>query len=446
MMCRRPPTPPSTAEGPTDGHVAAGGASGRASIALSRRRLLTNAAAATAFLTPLPHRVRAQEQRTVTYWHHLTSQSEFAGLRRVMELFEEQHPPLGIVQENIPNDEFMTKIAAAALSGSRPDATMVAAERFPDMAAMDGLVDLSDRIEGWKGRGDFSPEAFAGVTRDGRVYGVPAFTFVNWMYYRKDWFEEAGIEGPPDTMEVFLDAAEKLTDPAQGRYGFGMRGGAGGHAFVIDMIQAFGSPLVEDGKVAIDRARAIEAVGFYADLHTKHEVTPPSTPNDSYRQMMEGFRTGQTGMIWHHTGSLREIRDALPEGSVMTAIRPAGPAARIAEVSYLYNGLMSSDAGDAAWKWVSFWGETAPAIAMLEETGYFPASTRVAADPRIAGDAWYAAAVETLGFGTLPPQFPGADGWGHTVVTPEFQKVLTGTTTVERAVDAMIRGLEAALS
>ena len=418
----------------------------RPTAGVDRRRLIKGAGAAAALLATSGARPgRAASPATTSYWHHLTSQSEFAGLKRVMALFEQQHPMVAIVQENIPNAEFMTKIAAAVVSGSRPDATMVSAERFPDMAAMDALIDLSERIEGWKARDDFAPDAFDGVKRGGQIYGVPAFTFVNWMYYRRDWFEEAGIDGPPDTMEAFLDAARRLTDPARGRFGFGMRGGAGGHAFVIDMIQAFGSPLVEDGEVAIDRGRAIEAVRFYAGLHTRDRVTPPSAPNDSYRQLMEGFRTGQTGMIWHHTGSLREIRDALPEGSVMTAIRPAGPAARIAEVSYLYNGLMSAAEADAAWAWVSFWGESEPALAMLEETGYFPASLRAAADPRIAADDWYVAAVKTLEFGTLPPRFPGADGWGRTVVTPEFQKILIGATTVEDAVDAMIEGLAATL-
>lgn len=410
------------------------------------RRRLIGAAGAAAALTgvPWPGCTRAADLAArVTYWHHFTSQTEFAGLKQVMAQFERRHPTVNIIQENIPNAEFMAKFAAAVLSGSRPETTMVAAERFADMAAMAGLVDLTERIEDWKPKDDFSADAFRAVTHDGRIYGVPAFAFVNWMYYRRDWFEEAGIEGPPDTMEAFLEAARRLTDPAKGRYGFGMRGGAGGHAFVINMIRAYGSPLLDGGQVAIDREKAVEAVRFYADLYTKHGVVPPSAPNDSYRQMMEGFRTGQTAMIWHHTGSLKEIADALPDGSFMTAIRPAGPAARIAEVSYLYNGLMKRDNADAAWAWVSFWGETEAALAMLEETGYFPASTEAANDPRIAGNPLYGAATETLEFGVLPPDFAGAEAWGRNVVMPEFQKILTGATTVEAAVDAIIRGLEA---
>ena len=411
----------------------------------TRRRLISVAGAA-AVLGGLPwlgHARAVELAGRVTYWHHFTSQTEFAGLKRVIAQFEQHYPAIEIVQEPIPSAEFMAKFNAAVLSGSRPDTLMITAGRFADMVAMGGLVDLTDPIEDGKLRNDFTPDAFRAVTREGRVYGVPAFAFVQWMYYRRDWFDEAGIDGPPDTMEAFLETARKLTDPARGRYGFGMRAGDGGHLFVIEMMRAFGSPLVEDGVVAIDRGKAIEGVRFYADLYTRYGVAPPSAPADSYRQIMEGFRTGQTGMIWHHTGSLREIADALPKGSFMTAIQPAGPGARIAEVAYLYNGLMQSDNADAAWAWVGFWGETGAALAMLEETGYFPAVTAAVNLAHIASNPLYAAAVKTFEFGGPPPDFPGADAWGRKVVMPEFQKILIGATTVEDAVDAMIRGLEA---
>jgi multiple sugar transport system substrate-binding protein len=414
----------------------------------TRRRLLIDGGAwASALLLAGPARAAgAEPERSISYWHHFTSQSEFAGLQRVIALFEERHPGIKIVQENIPNAEFMAKFTSAVVSASRPDATMITAERLADMVALGGLVDLTERIDDWGRTSSFRPDAFRGATVETHPYGVPAFAFVNWMYYRRDWFDEAGIARPPDTMDEMLEVALKITDRAKGRYGFGLRGGDGGHGFVIDLIRAWGSPVIEDGKVAIDRDKAIAAVGFYSDLYTKYGVVPPSVASDSYRQIMEGFRTGQTGMIWHHTGSLREIAGALPRESFSTAIRPTGPAARIAQVSYLYNGLMKRENIDAAWAWVSFWGEPEPAIAMLEETGYFPASKQVADDPRILSDPLYLPAAATLEFGVLPLGHLGAEAWARNVVMPEFQKILIGAATPEAAVDAMIRGLERTLN
>jgi multiple sugar transport system substrate-binding protein len=231
---------------------------------VTRRRFLVEggALASTLLLAGPAPAAAAHPEGTVSYWHHFTSQTEFAGLQRVVALCEQRYPHVKITQETIPNAEFMAKVAAAVVSGSRPDATMITAERLADMVALGGLVDLTERIDGWGQVGSFSPDAFRGVTAGDWLYGIPAFAFVNWMYCRRDWFDEAGIDRPPDTMEELLEVALKLTDPAKGRYGFGLRGGDGGHGFVVDMIRAWGSPVIEDGKVAIDRDKAIEAVGF----------------------------------------------------------------------------------------------------------------------------------------------------------------------------------------
>lgn len=366
-------------------------------------------------------------------------------MAKVAALFAARHGDIALTTEAIPQPDYLTKMTAAVVSGSRPDVGMVTAFRFSDFVAMDALVNLSPKIAGWSRRGEFADAAWAPATRDGKIYGVPSTSFVNWMYYRPDYFAEAGIAAPPDTMVDFLAAAIKLTDAGKNRYGFGMRGGAGGGQFLTEMIQAWGSPIVLDGKPAIDRPRAIEAVRFYSELFTKYHVTPPSTPNDSYRQMMDGFKTGQTAMLWHHTGSLNEIVPALGRNRVATAIRPGGPAARIAQVEYLYNAVTDTRNLDAAWEWVSWWAEPEAAIAFLDETGYFPADREAARSKRIVDDPLFAPAIKTLTFGTQLPAFAGYDNWSAQIAFPAFQQVLTGQTKVEEAVDIMMRGLERTL-
>lgn len=410
---------------------------------LSRRSLLATAAAAP-MAALLPHFARAQEG-AVNYWHHMTSETEFKGLERVMALFQERYPGVTVTQENIPNPEYMSKVTAAVMSDSRPDTAMVIAERVRDMVAMGALTPLTERIHGWDRAADFPDDRWIGATVNGEIYGVPAFTFVDWMYYRKDWFEEAGIAGPPKTFDEFRDAALKLTDASQNRFGFSLRGGAGVYQYVVDVMEGFGSPIVVDGQAAIDRDKAIEAVKWLSGLYTTDKVCPPSAPNDGYRQIMEAFKTGQSAMVWHHTGSLAEITGAMKPEQFSTATRPAGPAQHIARLTYLFNGIMNDANVEAAWAWITFWADPDAAIAFLEETGYFPASPKTASDPRITGNPLYVAAVETTQFGRLPPAFIGAAGWYDNVVTPEFQKVLVGTGTPEGCVDAMIAGLDAAL-
>ncbi|MET3898978.1 multiple sugar transport system substrate-binding protein [Devosia sp. UYZn731] len=386
------------------------------------------------------------QSTAINYWHTFTSQSEFAGLDEVMKLFAAAHPDITVTQENIPNPEFMAKVTAAVVSGSRPDTTMVASERVADLVAMNGLTDLTDRIASWDRRSDFDDARFKSITVDGKVYGVPAFTFVDWMYYRKDWFDEAGL-APPTTFAEFRDAAIKLTDPAKGRFGFGMRAGAGGQAYVINVMEGFGAKLVQDdGTIGLDRDKAIEAVDWWAGLLTRDGAVPPSAPNDGFRQIMEAFQTGQTAMVWHHTGSFQDNAKLLKPGvEFATAVIPAGPVNKISRLGYAYNTVTNPDTIDAGWEWLKFWGEPDAAIAFLEKTGYFPASTAAAKDERISGNPLYKPAADTLGFGIPAPSFPGSAGWAEGVVLPAFQRVLIKEATPEQAVDEMIDGLAQAI-
>ena len=399
--------------------------------------------AASAFL---PAHALAQST-AINYWHTFTSQSEFAGLEEVMKLFAAAHPDITVTQENIPNPEFMAKITAAVVSGSRPDSTMVSSERVADLVAMNGLTDLTDRIAAWERRGDFDDSRFASITKEGKVYGVPAFTFVDWMYYRKDWFDEAGL-APPTTYAEFRDAAIKLTDPAKGRFGFGMRGGAGGQAFVINVMEGFGAKLIQDdGTIGLDRDKAIEAIDWWSGLLVKDGAVPPSAPNDGFRQIMEAFQTGQTAMLWHHTGSFQDNSKLLKAGvEFATAAIPAGPVNRVSRLGYAYNTVTKPETIDASWEWIKFWGEPDAAIAFLEKTGYFPASTVAAQDERISGNPLYKPAADTLGFGIPMPSFPGFAGWSESVVLPAFQRVLIKEATPEQAVDEMIEGLAQAIA
>src|SRR5262245_61704712 len=183
------------------------------------RRSLMQAAAAAPLAALLPRMAQAQ-QGAINYWHHFTSDTEFRGLERVMALFQQRYPGIRLTQENIPNPEYMSKVTTAVVANARPNTAMVTADRVNDMVAMGALVDLTDRIHAWDGARQFAADRWQGPTVAGKTYGIRAFTFVDWGYYRKDWFDEAGPQ-PPRTYDEFQAAAIRLTDPARNRYGFG---------------------------------------------------------------------------------------------------------------------------------------------------------------------------------------------------------------------------------
>lgn len=382
----------------------------------------------------------------VVYWHHFTSESEMAGLERQEEAFEERVSGVTITSETVPNPDYMPKIVTAVQGDARPDAAMVTVDRLPDMVAMGALVPLTDRIEAWELYDSYPDALWEDIRHEGELYGIPAFTFVNWLYYRVDWFEEAGLDGPPETWEELEEAAIAITDPSQGRYGIGLRGGAGGGSYITPLLESFGAQIVDDeGNPTLGdyRDEVVEALELYTGLKTEHDAVPDSVAEDSYAQLMEAFRTGQTGMVLHHTGSLAEISADLEPGvEFATAPMPVGPGGPYGRVSALYNGLMQEDNADAAWEWLIHWGDSTAQLDFLDITGYFPPSAEAQSDPRITDNEIYAAAAQAAESGRSNTKFAGKAGWESEVVLPALQSVLTGQMTVEEAADAFIEGLE----
>ena len=381
---------------------------------------------------------------TVTYWHHYTSESEMAGLKAGADSFQAKYPEAKVESVTIPNADFMAKFTLAVQGGGKPDTTMVAAERVPDMVGMGGLVDLTDTIAKWSARRNFPADRFKGATVNGRIYGVPSFMFVDWMYYRVDWFAEKGLR-PPTTFNDFFKAAVALTDPAKERWGFGMRGGAGGQGMVVQVIRAFGSPLVDNqGKAALDIKKTTDALEWYSSLHTKAKAVPPSVTNDSFRQIMEAFRTGKTGMLWHHTGSLADVTaDLGSDGKkFMSLPRPRGPAAFVNDVVPSYNGIVDPKNQETAWAWLDHWANKDTQIALMEKTGYVPSNTLAARDRRITANPYYRAAIQALQRGTTAPTFQGQPAWQSKVVLPVFQRILLGELTPAQGADEFAKGLE----
>ncbi len=382
----------------------------------------------------------------ITWWHHQASETEQKGLKEAADALKVKQPDLEVVMELIPNADFMAKFTAAAQGGGLPDVTMAAVQRLPDMVAMKGLVDITDKVNASGFKANYPDSLWQGATVNGKIYAVPAFLVLGWYYYRVDWFKDAGLS-VPETWDQLLEAAKKLTDPAKNRYGYGMRGGDGGYWHLLDVIEAYGSPLVDaNNKPAMDAKKATDAVRFAAEMYTKHKVCPQDTPNAGYQQISTAFKTGQTAMVPTHTGSLGDIRTALDQSLFMSAQFPAGPAKRVTRVIPIYIGIAKKDNIDAAWQVVANWFDKDVQVQHLLTAGYFAPSTAATSDTRVTSQPVYKAASEGLKNAVLLPSFPGAAGWMEKVVTPAFQKVLIGTATAEAAVDEMIKGLEKAVA
>ena len=191
--------------------------------------------------------------------------------------------------------------------------------------------------------GDFHTAGWRAAHWAGRPYGVPSQTTPELMFYRKDWFAEAGLE-PPTTTGAVLDAARLFHKPQKGRYGIAWnaaRGTALGHTFMMTCAD-FGQPILNLDPIAggfdadqLDRddlvptlntPRALEAAEYLMALL---EFSPPDILSMSWYERVRPYAAGKIAMAYGYTllAPYFELDESSPaHGTTGYLPHPAGPS------------------------------------------------------------------------------------------------------------------------
>ncbi len=209
---------------------------------------------------------------------------ELDALQQMTNAYVEAHPDIEVEWINITGggpygrDKLQTMIAG----GDAPDLMMLNTGQFEGLAARGALLALDDFAE--QENFDFSaywPQGIEGSKYQGKLYALPRDMSDVILFYNKDLFDEAGVEYPTDdwTWNDLLAAAQALTKDKDGdgqidQWGFGLQNtvwtwagfvwGNGGEVLSADRKEC----LLQDPKT-------VEALKFYYDLQTVHQVSPP---------------------------------------------------------------------------------------------------------------------------------------------------------------------------
>jgi multiple sugar transport system substrate-binding protein len=383
--------------------------------------------------------VSAMAQQTVQYWYHFDNPEQTKVMEGLVSDFQARNPGITINAQNIPWNNYYDRLFTTIAGGKAPDVAMVKLANQPQLIEMGALEPIDSQLASWAGKADLGDNLLElNRGHDGKQYYLPLQYVVIYLYYRADLFAKAGLK-PPATCEDFLDAAKKLTLPAAAnggvpQYGFGMRGGRGGQ----DNWGPFVLSQVAMKPVELTTPKAVTANQFYVDLMRVHKVVPPSAPNDGFNEIINGFKSGQTAMIFHHIGSSKTMQDTL--GDKVSAVPvPACAGKRWTSFGDESHAMFKGSAVKAAaWKWMAFLSEREGNVRFVGATGQMTVTKsgigQVSFQPRFAK-----ATADSLPYAAILPAVPQTSDFVSNVWPVNMQRALNGEETSAQMMDAIAK-------
>jgi glucose/mannose transport system substrate-binding protein len=259
------------------------------------RRALLLCGTAMAVAAALP--VQAQEMKAeVLHWW--TSGGESAAVKVFADRFKAAGGTW--VDTAIAGGQNARTAGINRIVGGNPPTVMQfnTGKQFDELVS-NGLLNDLDQVAAAGKWGEVLPPALVdAITRDGKIYAAPVNIHgINWLWYNKKVFDEAGIAEPKTWSEV-LAAAQKLKE--KGLIGLAQ----GGQPWQERSL--FNSVLVGDGGtdlfLQVYRDGNLDAVksGKFksvADLfHQLHETVDPGSPGRNWNDATSMVITGKAGM------------------------------------------------------------------------------------------------------------------------------------------------------
>jgi multiple sugar transport system substrate-binding protein len=133
-----------------------------------------------------------------------------AEIDQIARDFEAQNPDIKVSMEYVGYDYVHDKIVTGmAAKPPAYDAAMIDVI-WPDEFIKSGyLLDVTSRVTSDMKSGIF-PAAWNGVTRNGKIYGMPWLMDVKYFMYNKDILSQAGFTSAPTTWEELVDQAKVI--------------------------------------------------------------------------------------------------------------------------------------------------------------------------------------------------------------------------------------------
>ena len=252
---------------------------------------------------------------TLTYWASNQAPSldkDKEVLTPVLQKFTQQ-TGINVNLEVIGWNDLQTRIQTAITSNSGPDVLNIGNTWAASLQATGAFMPYDDAaFQAIGGKDKFvKPAMDTGGAPGQDPTSVPYLGLAYGLYYNKQMFKDAGLN-PPTTWEEMVTAAQKLTNPGKGTYGFALAAGSyteNVHFAFINGSQNGGEWFDSSGKPTFTSDANVQGVLRYLDLMQKDKVANTSNAQyDNGTKAVNDFATKKVAMILNQNNADNSIQ------------------------------------------------------------------------------------------------------------------------------------------
>ena len=217
-------------------------------------------------------------------------------MQKLTDDFTASNPDIKLNWVTLEENDLRQKVTKdISTKGGQYDVLTIGMYETPIWGAKGWLVELS----GLDDPADILPAVSGGLSANGKLYAAPFYGESSFVMYRKDLMEKAGLTMPDaPTWDFIIDAANKMTDRANGVNGICLRGKAGwgeNMAFIGSMANSFGARWFDENwKPQFDTQEWKDTLNTY--LKVMKDAGPEGASGNGFSENLALFQSGKCGM------------------------------------------------------------------------------------------------------------------------------------------------------
>ncbi len=300
-----------------------------------------------------------------------------AGVQNAIDAFEDANPNVSVSLEQVPPDQYYTKLDAALGAGAGPDVMWQSsrASYYVEGGALQPLDEYIERdgvsLDGYR------PEITGLYNFDGQQYGIPK-DFDAWtMIYNANVFDELGVEAPTAdwTWDDMVRIAGEIKDKQTGSNAVPLYYNYSWNNGVASLVHSLGGEIISDGMSTMATDEGVRALEMIKGLQDQELILPVADSADF--NPVNALISGTLAMAEIPSWNLSLLSKAdVPEGTFHVLHLPAVEGAWATDtngLSYVMN--VNSQHKDEAWELIKFMTSDEGAVLHAEGGAGLPANT-----------------------------------------------------------------------